>query len=149
MTELEDIYLPFRPKRRTRATIAKEKGLEPLAARLFKQDGNAIDVSAFIDPEKGGKRKTGMEGARDIIAEWISEDARIRSYERYLYETRSLFQSTVVKKKQEKPPNTAIFRVAGTISQSPIAPDSGRAARQRESFLTVHVVLPMKKPLRP
>ncbi len=76
MTELEDIYLPFRPKRRTRAAIATEKGLEPLADRLFKQDGKAIDVSAFIDPEKGVENaEQALEGARDIIAEWISEDA--------------------------------------------------------------------------
>ncbi|MDY0093809.1 MAG: Tex-like N-terminal domain-containing protein, partial [Candidatus Vecturithrix sp.] len=141
MTELEDIYLPFRPKRRTRATIAKEKGLEPLAARLFKQDGNAIDVSAFIDPEKGVENaKQALEGARDIIAEWISEDARIRSYERYLYETRSLFQSTVVKKKQEEAAKYRdYFEWQEPLAKAPSHRILAVLRGQRESFLTVHV----------
>ena len=101
MTELEDIYLPYRPKRRTRATIAREKGLEPLAQQIFKQDSKPIDVTPFIDLEKGVENEEdAWAGAKDIIAEWISEDTRIRKYQRYLYETRAQLQSTVVKKKQ-------------------------------------------------
>lgn len=140
MTELEDIYLPFRPKRRTRATIAKEKGLEPLADRLFKQDGKAIDVSAFIDPEKGVENaEQALEGARDIIAEWISEDARIRSYERYLYETRSQFQSTVVKKKQEEAAKYRdYFEWQEPLQKAPSHRILAVLRGQREGFLTVH-----------
>ena len=77
MTELEDIYLPYRPKRRTRATVAKEKGLEPLGEILFSQE--TIDViteaEKYIDAEKGVNTiEEALQGARDIIAEWVSEN---------------------------------------------------------------------------
>ena len=74
---LEDIYLPFRPKRRTRATIAKEKGLEPLAQRLWAQEELDVlaEAAAFIDPEKGVESaEQALAGARDILAERVSED---------------------------------------------------------------------------
>ncbi|HDY70553.1 MAG TPA: RNA-binding transcriptional accessory protein, partial [Nitrospirae bacterium] len=82
MTVLEDIYLPFRPKRRTRATIAREKGLEPLADRIFAQDD--IDPAAmaetFVDSEKGvDSVEDALSGARDIIAEWVNEDQKARA----------------------------------------------------------------------
>ncbi len=82
MAVLEDIYLPFRPKRRTRATMAKEKGLEPLAKMLFEQ-GN-IDVikeaGKFVNAEKEvDSVETALAGARDIIAEWVSEDQQARA----------------------------------------------------------------------
>ena len=83
MAVLEDIYLPFRPKRRTRATIAKEKGLEPLAILLFAQeDGTdpAAEAAAFVDAEKGVESvEDALAGARDIIAEWVSEDPEARA----------------------------------------------------------------------
>jgi len=101
MVELEDIYLPYRPKRRTRATVAKEKGLEPLAVRIFKQDGKPIDVSPFINPEKGVEtEEDAWAGARDIIAEWISEDVRVRGVLRILYERSAQIRTKVVKKKE-------------------------------------------------
>ncbi len=92
MTVLEDIYLPFRPKRRTRATVAKEKGLEPLALAIFAQDNSPpLDVLAeaaiYIDEEKGvASVDEALAGARDIIAEMISEhqDARARVRELFL-----------------------------------------------------------------
>src|SRR4030066_224155 len=68
---LEDIYLPYRPKRRTRATIAREKGLEPLAQLLFAQEDMdpMAEAAAFVDPEKGGDSvEAALAGARDIIA---------------------------------------------------------------------------------
>ncbi len=80
LSELEDIYLPYKPKRRTRATIAKEKGLEPLAAILMKQ--GFIDVEqraeAFLNSEVESVEDA-LAGARDIIAEWVSENARARN----------------------------------------------------------------------
>ncbi len=87
MAVLEDLYLPFRPKRRTRATVAKERGLEPLAERLFGQDGvdpvnrdPLGEASAFINAEKEvHSPEEALAGARDIIAEWISEDATARA----------------------------------------------------------------------
>lgn len=89
MTELEDIYLPFRPKRRTRAMIAKEKGLEPLAVLLFAQELSTDPRRAsetFIDLEKGVESvEQALAGARDIIAEWVTEDQTARSRMRELY----------------------------------------------------------------
>jgi uncharacterized protein len=92
MTVLEDIYLPYRPKRRTRATIAKEKGLEPLALSILAQDDNPpLDVQAeaarYIDEEKGvASVEEALAGARDIVAEMISEhqDARARVRDLFL-----------------------------------------------------------------
>jgi len=82
-SELEDLYLPYKPKRRTKATIAREKGLEPLALYLWNQEAQAtpLDVFAatFVDPEKGvASAEEALEGARHIVAEMISEDASLR-----------------------------------------------------------------------
>ena len=81
LSELEDIYRPYKQKRRTRATVAKEKGLEPLAQQLFLQDGRSPEMLAkeYIDPEKGvDSIETALSGASDIIAEMISDDPAIR-----------------------------------------------------------------------
>ncbi|MDD5308161.1 MAG: Tex family protein [Deltaproteobacteria bacterium] len=87
--ELEDLYLPYRPKRRTRAAIAREKGLEPLAARILAQpmDGDPrAEARAFIDPGKDvADEDAALEGARDIAAEAISENADVRSLVRRMY----------------------------------------------------------------
>src|SRR3972149_7107885 len=85
---LEDIYLPFRPKRRTRATIAREKGLEPLASVIFAQD--AIDLEAasakYVASEKGVESiEDALAGARDILAEGINEDQEARARIRTLF----------------------------------------------------------------
>ena len=99
MSVLEDLYLPFRPKRRTRATIAREKGLEPLATMIFSQD-QGIDItkeaSAFVDAEKGvTSHEEALAGARDIIAEWVNEDRAARAAVRSLYAQKALFATTV------------------------------------------------------
>src|SRR5690606_27893762 len=83
MQEVEDIYRPFRPKRRTRASIAREKGLEPLAEIIFRQDmyaGNIYETAQrFVDSEKGvNSADEALAGAMDIIAENVSDDAEIR-----------------------------------------------------------------------
>lgn len=105
MTALEDIYLPFRPKRRTRATIAKEKGLEPLAVMLFEQgdiDPEA-EAAAFIDAEKGVESvDDALAGARDIIAEWVSEDAKAREKMRAIFWEKGMMKSKVVTGKEEE-----------------------------------------------
>ena len=81
-TELEDLYLPYKPKRRTKASIAREKGLEPLAQFLWdQQDPTPLGEFAarFVDSDKGvASAKEALEGARHIIAEWISENAEFR-----------------------------------------------------------------------
>ena len=105
MTALEDIYLPFRPKRRTRATIAKEKGLEPLASMIFDQgeiDPEA-EAAAFIDAEKGVESvEDALAGARDIIAEWASEDQRGREKIRSLFWDKGMMRSKVISGKEEE-----------------------------------------------
>ena len=89
MTILEDIYLPYRPKRRTRATIAREKGLEPLAEFVFAQDpaiDPAVEAKAFIDESKGlESAEAVLAGARDIIAEWVNENQTARARMRELF----------------------------------------------------------------
>lgn len=102
LATLEDIYLPYRQKRRTRATIAKEKGLEPLARNIFAQDGRKIDASPFVDPTKGCESEDdALAGSRDIIAEWVSEDAEVRTALRQLFARESTIQSKLVKKNEE------------------------------------------------
>ena len=105
LTVLEDIYLPYRPKRRTRATIAKEKGLEPLAQCIFAQDDRdpAAEAAAFVSAEKGvDSVEDALAGARDIIAEWVSEDQSARTHMRELYLQQGIFKSKVVTGKEEE-----------------------------------------------
>ena len=90
LAEVEDLYRPYRQKRRTRATAAREKGLEPLAQLLFAQERDCPDpkkaAQAYIDPEKGVESaEQALQGAGDIIAEWISDDAGIRKALRELW----------------------------------------------------------------
>ena len=104
MAELEDIYLPYRPKRRTRATIAREKGLEPLAAVIMMQKVRDVEAEAarFIDEEKGVLTvDDDLAGARDIIAENVSEDQPTRAHMRELFSIKAVISSSVVKGKAE------------------------------------------------
>lgn len=102
LATLEDIYLPYRQKRRTRATIAREKGLEPLAGLIFAQDGKKIEAAAFVDPGKGCENEEdALAGSRDVIAEWISEDAEVRTALRRLFAQESTILSKVVKKYED------------------------------------------------
>jgi uncharacterized protein len=103
LTELEDLYLPHRPRRRTRATIARERGLEPLARALRTARSGSIDVGPFIDPaNEVPDREAALAGARDIIAEEIAEDPDTRSELRHLFEKRALLSSTVVRKRESE-----------------------------------------------
>lgn len=102
LAELEDIYRPFRPKRRTRATIAREKGLEPLADEIFAQrrDMAAPEelARAYVDAEKGVEDvEAALAGANDILAERISDDAEIRKHLRELMNKRALLRSKAAK----------------------------------------------------
>ena len=98
LAEVEDLYRPYKQKRRTRATIAREKGLEPLAALLFAQERGCPrpeDAARdFIDPEKGVETlAAALQGANDIIAEWISDDAAVRGSLRDMLEKRGTLRS--------------------------------------------------------
>ena len=102
LTILEDTYLPYRPKRRTKGAIAKEKGLEPLAQAIFAQDNRPVHPASFINPEKEVlTRDDALAGARDIIAEWINEEAATRAQLRKLFAKEAAITSSVVKKNEE------------------------------------------------
>jgi uncharacterized protein len=104
LTVLEDIYLPYRPKKRTRAAAAREKGLEPLAQSLFLQDESLDPLSLaaeFVDAEKGvAGADEALAGARDIIAEWVNESEEARGDIRRLFASEGVFRSRVIPGKE-------------------------------------------------
>lgn len=102
-SELEDIYLPYKPKRRIRAMIAREKGLEPLAKIIMKQNEPDVERKAhsFIN-ENVASIEDALAGARDIIAEWINEDEKARSIVRNAFDTGAFITSKVIKGKEEE-----------------------------------------------
>lgn len=105
ITVVEDIYLPFKPKRKTRATIAKAKGLEPLAKMIYSENitGMGSVVTRFINPSKGVENAgEALQGARDIMAEWISENIRVRNIVRGLFVKEAKIISKVAKGKEEE-----------------------------------------------
>lgn len=104
LSKLEDIYLPYKPKRRTRASIAREKGLEPLAQLLFEQHKIDVNTEAcnYLSDEKDVKTKEdALAGARDIIAEWVNENAAARDKIRNLFKREASIKSKVLKGKEE------------------------------------------------
>lgn len=103
MARLEDIYLPYKPKRKTKASVAKEKGLEPLATRIFAQHPLDIqsEASKYLDAEKEVTTlEEALQGARDIIAEWVSENAAVRGNLRTLFLKEGVFDSRVIAGKE-------------------------------------------------
>ena len=105
LSKLEDLYLPYKPKRRTKATIAREKGLEPLAQFILAQNNAGLDEEAekFISTEKEvNSIEEALHGARDIIAEIISEDVTAREQIRNLFKQKATIKSKVVRGKEEE-----------------------------------------------
>ena len=100
-TELEDIYLPYKPKRKTRAEAARQKGLEPLAAWLMLQRGNTLDayVKNFVKGEVKNEEDA-LKGARDIIAEQVNEDEQARNQIRHQFSRQAVISAKVVKGKE-------------------------------------------------
>ena len=115
MAEVEDLYRPYKQKRRTRGTIAREKGLEPLAAAIFAQDGQdpALLAQGYIDPEKGvATIEDALQGANDIIAENLSDDAGIRKALRELVMRKGLLTC-----KTDDPEADTVYRLYYDFSQ--------------------------------
>ncbi len=141
--QLEDVYLPYRPKRRTRGAMARERGLEPLAMALFAQKGrNAGELAAgYVSQEKDVPDiAAALAGARDVIAENISENSRIRKAIRSLYQRRGHFRSQMVKGKEEE---GATYRDWFNWDE-PVRSVPGHRALamfrgEREGFLSVHL----------
>ncbi|HNP29054.1 MAG TPA: Tex family protein [Nitrospirales bacterium] len=147
MTELEDLYLPYRPKRRTRAMIAKERGLEPLALSLWAQDAQLnveAEAQKFLNPEQSVEMvEDALAGARDIMAEWISEDLQARASMRALYLEQGVFKTTAVRGKDVQASKYRDYveweePVAKAPSHRVLAMRRG----ETEGFLTFRVVVP-------
>ncbi len=105
LSQLEDLYLPYKPKRRTKATIAREKGLEPLAQKILLQENFDLDVEAlqYVNEEKEVKNiMEALQGARDIIAEIVSENAESRAQLRNLFQRKAIIKSRVIRGKEEE-----------------------------------------------
>ncbi len=103
LTVLEDLYLPYKKKRKTRASVAKEQGLEPLAKILIEQRESEISfiTSKYLTKEITDEDKA-LAGARDIIAEWINENEKVRTQLRKIYERKAVISSKVIKTKKEE-----------------------------------------------
>ncbi len=103
LVELEDIYLPFKPKRKTRAQTARENGLEPLALKLLEQlSGDVREWAITFLNEKIKDVDEALHGARDIIAEMVNEDAEMRNTIRRLFEDSALVKSQAVSEKEQE-----------------------------------------------
>ncbi|MEI6610552.1 MAG: Tex family protein [Deltaproteobacteria bacterium] len=146
MSVLEDIYLPFRPKRRTRATVAREKGLEPLAQEIFDQeDFDLASVAAtFISEEKGvASIEEALAGARDIIAEWVNEDATARAKIRELFWAKGIIRSNVLTDKLEAGIKYKdYYDWEEAISSTPSHRILAMRRGEKEEFLTLRIVPP-------
>ncbi|MBL7144333.1 MAG: RNA-binding transcriptional accessory protein, partial [Phycisphaerae bacterium] len=153
MAILEDIYLPYRPKRRTRATIAREKGLETLAELIFAQDP-AIDpatkAKAFIDESKGlESAEAVLAGARDIIAEWISQNETARVRIRDLFSRKGCFRTMVVQGKEaEGRKYEDYFDWQEPVATAPSHRILAMRRGAKEGFLRLHVIAPEEQALR-
>ncbi len=153
MSVLEDIYLPFRPKRRTRATIAREKGLEELATKIFAQEDvfdPAVAAALFVSVEKGvATADEALAGARDIIAEWANEDAGARAKMRDLFRNKGVIRSKVLPDKLEAGIKYKDYYdweepVATAPSHRVLAMRRG----EREEFLTLSMMPPDEEALQ-
>ena len=151
MPELEDIYLPYRPKRRTKAMVAKEKGLEPLADRIvtYATKDPAADAAEFVNAEKGvASIEEALAGARDIIAESINEHAAVRAEMRKYWANNSSIQSTMVKgKENEGAKYRDYFDWSEPITKSPSHRVLAILRGENEGFLNVHVAPPAQEAL--
>jgi len=153
MAVLEDIYLPYRPKRRTRATIAREKGLEPLAEMIFSQEAAvdpAIEAEDFVDQSKGVESiEDALVGARDIIAEWVSEDQTARAEMRRLFSSEGLFQTKVLKDKEEEGRKYEdYFDGSESVAKAPSHRILAMRRGANEGFLRLQITAPEEQSLQ-
>ena len=146
MTELEDLYLPYRPKRRTKAMIARERGLEPLAERLWAQDARLdvfVEAENYLNPDQSIETgEDALAGARDIMAEWINEDPQARASMRAQYLEQGLFKTTGLRGKDVQGSKYRDYAeweepVATTPSHRVLAMRRG----EQEGYLTFRVVV--------
>ena len=144
LAEVEDLYRPYKQKRRTRATIAKEKGLEPLALEIFQQDGrNPEDLAAaYINPDNGvTSLEEALCGASDIIAEMISDDANIRKALRQKMEAKAILTVQAVDSEKESVYQT-YYAFTSPVSRLQNHQILAINRGEKEEFLKVSVTLP-------
>ncbi|WP_069660503.1 Tex family protein [Arcticibacter eurypsychrophilus] len=146
LVELEDLYLPYRPKRKTRASMAREKGLQPLADWLLEQQNLDVSKEAlkFINEEKGvASEIDALAGARDIIAEHINEHADARAQIRRLYLEKGEFISKVIEGKEEAGSKYKdYFDWKETVKAAPSHRILAMRRGEKELFLTLNVLPP-------
>ena len=144
LAEVEDLYRPYKQKRRTRATVAKEKGLEPLALAIFAQTGEdpAALAADYVDPEKGVETiEDALAGASDIIAEMISDDADIRKMLRMKMERQAIMTVQAVDPEKESVYNlyySFSAPVSRLLNHQVLAINRG----EKEEFLKVSIIMP-------
>ena len=139
--QLEDIYLPYKPKRKTRATVARERGLEPLAKILMKQQEMQIEkaASAFLNEEVESVDDA-LQGARDIIAEWVNENPRARKTVRYHFDRSAVIYSKLVKGKEEEGAKfTDYFEFSEPLKKCPGHRILAMRRGEQEGFLKLSV----------
>jgi len=142
-TELEDIYLPYKPKRKTRATQAIEKGLEPLAAMIFAQGaGNPTEEAVKFITDQVKDASEALQGARDIIAEWISEHEQARNKVRQLFTESAVVYSKVLSSKKEEADAQKYrdyFEFSEPLSQSPSHRVLAIRRGEKEGYLSMDI----------
>lgn len=142
-TVLEDIYLPFKPKRKTKATVAIEKGLEPLATLLFEQEATDVEAAAakYIT-EQVKDTAEALQGARDIIAEWIAEHEQARNIVRKLFQEEAKLSSRVLSSKKDEADAQKYrdyFEFAEPLVQSPSHRILAIRRGEKEGFLIMDI----------
>src|SRR5580698_4090076 len=152
MAVLEDLYLPYKPKRRTRATMAREKGLEPLAQLIFEQKSGIdpkVEAVKFINEElKVASIDEALAGARDIIAEWINEDAKARAAIRHLYLEKGIFDSKIIKgKEQEAIKFKDYYDWQEPVKTAPSHRVLAMRRGEKEEFLMLRILVPEENAL--
>lgn len=142
MANLEDIYLPFKPKRKTRGSIAKEKGLEPLAVLIYSQKMFDLEKTAlkYLNTEFGlNTTDDVLQGVRDIIAEWINENGTVRQQIRNLFIQQSSMSSKIIKGKEDDGEKYRdYFEWSESVSKAPSHRILALLRGADEGYLTVH-----------
>jgi len=152
LAELEDIYLPFKPKRKTRASAAKEKGLEPLAQKIFEQEKFDLEeyTKSFVDAGKEvNDVQQALEGARDIMAEWISENPESRKRMRELFWKQGVVEARVMKGKEaEGVKYKDYFEWKEPISKTPSHRLLALRRGEKESILALDIFPPEEEAIQ-
>jgi uncharacterized protein len=147
--EIEDLYLPYKKKKKTRADVARENGLEPLATLILSQKNDDVDFLATQYINKNIKNEEEvLQGARDIVAEWINENIAVRQSLRRLYTRKAIIEAKVVKKKAEEEAAqkfSQYFDWAETLSKTPSHRLLAMLRAENEGFVKVKIEIDLEE----